>query len=182
MPLITDPVTNYANVSYILLSNICLSTAADSQESVSPPPSPTDSATSESTPTLVHIKQETMPPGTDVKEYYGAIDFNLSDTYLSPNYSDYGRLHRPLDWANQGLDLKNPIEPKKGDESDDTGDLCLPIELIYKNSGIFARVNITTGNKYGPFKGKWETQPLDRRYAWEVSFFLLLMTRPSFSV
>lgn len=125
-----------------------------------------------------------MPPGTDVKEYYGAIDFNLSDTYLSPNFPDYGRSHRPLDWANPGLDLKSPKDEAKKDDpkDDDTGDLCLPIELIYKNSGIFARVNIASGNKYGPFEGKWETQPLDRRYAWEVSFLLLLMTKPSFLV
>lgn len=117
-----------------------------------------------------------MPPGIDVKEYYGAIDFNLSDTYLSPNFQDYGRhLPRPLDWPNQGFDLKCPKEKDDLKDDDTDLDLNLPIELIYKNSGIFARVNIANGTKYGPFAGKWETQPLDRRYSWEVSYFYLYL-------
>lgn len=118
-----------------------------------------------------------MPPGTDVKEYYGAIDFNLSDTYLS-KFPDYGRhLPRPLDWPNQGFDFKSPKETDDS-KDDDTGDpeLNLPIELVYKNSGIFANVNIVNGMKYGPYAGKWETQPLDRRYAWEVSFLFILIS------
>lgn len=147
-------------------------TAADSQESGSPPPSPTDSAASESAPTLVHIKQETMAPGTDMKEYYGALDFGLSDPYLPPSY-DYPRnyLSRPLDLPNQKyLDAKSP-ERNDDDFKDDIErlDFNLPSELVLKSGGIFARANIPVGTKYGPFNGKWETQPLDRRYAWEVS-------------
>ncbi|CAH0725700.1 unnamed protein product, partial [Brenthis ino] len=145
--------------------------AADSQESGSPPPSPTDSAASESAPTLVHIKQETMAPGTDMKEYYGALDFGLSDPYLPPSY-DYPRnyLSRPLDLPNQKyLDAKSP-ERNDDDFKDDIErlDFNLPSELVLKSGGIFARANIPVGTKYGPFNGKWETQPLDRRYAWEV--------------
>ncbi|XP_075980650.1 transcription factor hamlet-like isoform X2 [Anticarsia gemmatalis] len=147
--------------------------AADSQESGSPPPSPTDSATSESAPTLVHIKQENMPPGTDIKEYYGSLDFGLSDTYLSSNFPDYNRgyLPRPLELQNQRfLDSKSPKEKEDGTKDDDPGDseFNLPNELMFKSGGIFARVNITNGTKYGPFLGKWESQPLDRRFAWEV--------------
>lgn len=111
-----------------------------------------------------------MAPGTDMKEYYGAIDFGLSDTYLS-NFSEYGRgyLPRGLDLPNQGfMDPKSPKD--KEDLKDDVvEDFKLPIDLILKNSGIFARVNIAIGTKYGPFVGKWKTQPLDGRYAWEVS-------------
>ncbi|XP_022822686.1 PR domain zinc finger protein 16-like isoform X2 [Spodoptera litura] len=148
-------------------------TAADSQESGSPPPSPTDSATSESAPTLVHIKQENMPPGTDVKEYYGTLDFGLSDTYLANNFPEYGRgyLPRPLDLPNQRfLDPKSPKEKEDGTKDDDPGerDLNLPSELIFKSGGIFARVNIANGTQYGPFFGLLENQPKDRRYAWEV--------------
>ncbi|KAF9799514.1 hypothetical protein SFRURICE_018701 [Spodoptera frugiperda] len=148
--------------------------AADSQESGSPPPSPTDSATSESAPTLVHIKQENMPPGTDVKEYYGTLDFGLSDTYLANNFPEYGRgyLPRPLDLPNQRfLDPKSPKEKEDGTKDDDPGerDLNLPSELIFKSGGIFARVNIANGTQYGPFFGLLENQPKDRRYAWEVS-------------
>ncbi|CAK1587033.1 unnamed protein product [Parnassius mnemosyne] len=151
-------------------------TTADSQESGSPPPSPTDSAASESAPTLVHIKQETMAPGTDIKEYYGSLDFGITDTYLPPNYAEYERnyLSRPLDLPNQRcLDPgKSPGErdedSKEDGELDVNSELNLPSELVLKGGGIFARVNIPNGAKYGPFNGKWETQPLDRRYAWEV--------------
>ncbi|XP_041982106.1 histone-lysine N-methyltransferase PRDM16-like isoform X2 [Aricia agestis] len=125
---------------------------ADSQESGSPPTSPAYSATSESAPTLVHIKQETMPPGSDLKEYYAALDFGLPDAYL-PNKFDYGRnFELPQFEMFQEEELKELI----------------PNELMLKSGGIFARVNIPSGTKYGPFNGKWETQPLDRRFAWEV--------------
>lgn len=148
-----------------------LSTAADSQESGSPPPSPTDSTTSESAPTLVHIKQETMPPGADLKEYYAALEFGLPEPYLPSNY-DYGPnfLSRPLDLPNQRY-----IDAGKCQEDDDSKDnilesteLNVPSELSLKAGGVFARTHIPTGTKYGPFNGKWETQPLDRKYAWEV--------------
>ncbi|CAB3234126.1 unnamed protein product [Arctia plantaginis] len=150
-----------------------LGPSADSQESASPPPSPTDSGTSESAPTLVHIKQENMPPGTDLKEYYGSLDFGLSDTYLSSNFQDYGRgyLPRPLELRNQSfLDPKSPKENDERSKEGDSGDtdFSLPSELILKSGGIFARVTIANGTKYGPFLGKWESQPLDRRFAWEV--------------
>ncbi|KAL4711523.1 hypothetical protein ACJJTC_000539, partial [Scirpophaga incertulas] len=147
--------------------------AADSQGSGSPPASPTDSATSESAPTLVHIKQETMPPGTDVKEYYGSIDFGLPDTYLPPNYPEYpGFLPRPLDLQNPRY-LDSDKSPKeKGEDSkddvDDNPDFQLPDELAIKAGGIFARGNIPIGTKFGPFIGKWGTQPMDPKYAWEV--------------
>ncbi|KAJ0174600.1 hypothetical protein K1T71_009708 [Dendrolimus kikuchii] len=141
-------------------------------ESGSPPPSPTDSATSESTPTLVHIKQENMAPGTDIKEYYGTLDFGLPDTYLASNFSEYGPgyLPRPIELQNQRfLDTKSPKEKKEGVKEEDTGDdFHLPIELMFKNNGVFARVNIAYGMKYGPFIGKSVTQPVDRNYAWEV--------------
>ncbi|CAG9788765.1 unnamed protein product [Diatraea saccharalis] len=149
--------------------------AADSQGSESPPLSPTDSATSESAPTLVHIKQETMPPGTDVKEYYGSLEFGLPDTFIPPNYSEYGPpyLHRSLDLQNQRY-LDPDKSPKvkedelKDDEPEDPPDFNLPEELIIKSGAIFARMSISVGTKYGPFIGKWGTQPLDTKYAWEV--------------
>ncbi|XP_068617660.1 transcription factor hamlet-like isoform X2 [Battus philenor] len=157
-------------------SNNEINAAADSQESGSPPPSPTDSAASESAPTLVHIKQETMAPGTDIKDYYGSLDFGLADTYLPQNFADYGRnyLNRPLDLPNQRfLDTGKSPEDKDEDskedaELDSSSELNLPNELMLKGGGIYARTNIPIGTKYGPFNGKWETQPLDRRYAWEV--------------
>lgn len=151
-----------------------MSTAADSQESGSPPPSPTDSATSESAPTLVHIKQE-MPPAADSKDYFGAIDYT-PDTYLPQNLPEYGRyLSRPIDFKYQEekTDLKDDFR-----EADYSTDYNMPSELVMKGGGIFARMNISIGTKYGPFIGRWETQPLDRRFAWEVSLFYFLRYRP----
>nr|XP_013189761.1 unnamed protein product [Amyelois transitella] len=109
-----------------------------------------------------------MPPGADIKEYYGSLDFSLSDTYLPSNYPDYGPgfLQRPLDLQSQRYldpdkDIKEPPE-------DDKETLNVPEELIMKSGGVFARSNILVGTKYGPFIGKWGTQPLDAKYAWEV--------------
>ncbi|KAL0871268.1 hypothetical protein ABMA27_005023 [Loxostege sticticalis] len=148
--------------------------AADSQASGSPPPSPTDSVASESAPTLVHIKQENMPPGTDIKDYYGSLDFGLPDAYIPPSYPEYGPgfLARPLDLQNQRyIDAKSPKEKEddsKDDDSGETPEMNLPNELVLKVNGVFARSAISVGTKYGPFIGKWGTQPLDAKYAWEV--------------
>lgn len=133
------------------------STAADSHESVSPPPSPSSGA-SESAPTLVHIKQENMAPGTDMKEYYSALDFGLQESYLT-NY-EYSRKYfsRPLELPNDRfLD-----QTKTPDEEDDFMDLeksepNLPRELkLMKSGGIVAKAIIPAGTKYGPFNGKSE--------------------------
>lgn len=156
---------------------LILFTAADSQESGSPPPSPTESTASETAPTLVHIKQENMVPGIDSKEYYRA-DFGLPESYLPQNYGEYGRMYRSKDKQNTDFldhDLKIP-NGKDDDGKDDEGAANLPSELIFKSGGIFAQTNIVCCTKYGPFNGKWETQPLDRRYAWEVSSVILLFT------
>ncbi|XP_061379331.1 histone-lysine N-methyltransferase MECOM-like isoform X2 [Danaus plexippus] len=132
-------------------------TAADSHESVSPPPSPSSGA-SESAPTLVHIKQENMAPGTDMKEYYSALDFGLQESYLT-NY-EYSRKYfsRPLELPNDRfLD-----QTKTPDEEDDFMDLeksepNLPRELkLMKSGGIVAKAIIPAGTKYGPFNGKSE--------------------------
>ncbi|OWR50709.1 hypothetical protein KGM_200419A, partial [Danaus plexippus plexippus] len=132
-------------------------TTADSHESVSPPPSPSSGA-SESAPTLVHIKQENMAPGTDMKEYYSALDFGLQESYLT-NY-EYSRKYfsRPLELPNDRfLD-----QTKTPDEEDDFMDLeksepNLPRELkLMKSGGIVAKAIIPAGTKYGPFNGKSE--------------------------
>lgn len=168
---------SFGLILVIIELHFSLSTAADSQESGSPPPSPTDSTTSEPPPTLVHIKQE-MPPGGDNKEYYGAIDFALPDTYL-PSNLDYGRyLPRSLDFKEK-FDQKDDKEDSKDNlistDYSLSKDYDLPNELALKAGGIFARRNISSGTRYGPFIGKWVTQPLDRRFAWEVSVFQFSM-------
>lgn len=160
--------------------------AADSQESGSPPPSPTDSAASETAPTLVHIKQENMPPGADIKEYYGALDFGMPDPYLPSNYPDYGSgyLPRPLDLNQRYLDPDKSPKDKEATKDDEPEEpsFNLPNELVLKNGGVFARASIIAGTKYGPFVGKWGTQPLDSKYAWEVSISSLVMTKNPFNL
>ncbi|XP_023942425.2 histone-lysine N-methyltransferase PRDM16 [Bicyclus anynana] len=145
--------------------------AADSQESGSPPPSPTDSAASESAPTLVHIKQETMAPGTDMKEYYNSLDFGLNITYLTSYDASRNYLPRPLDLPNQRfLETKSPDRNEDFNDESDKAELSLslPSELVLKSGGVFSRGNIPCGTKYGPFNGKWVGQPYDRRYAWAI--------------
>lgn len=38
-----------------------------------------------------------------------------------------------------------------------------------KNGSVSAKITITKGTKFGPFVGKFSTEPIDRRFAWEVS-------------
>ena len=38
-----------------------------------------------------------------------------------------------------------------------------------KNGSVSAKIAISKGTKFGPFVGKFSTEPLDRRFAWEVS-------------
>lgn len=45
----------------------------------------------------------------------------------------------------------------------------LPSELELRETGIFAKVLISRGSRYGPFQGKWASVPQDTRFAWEVS-------------
>lgn len=167
-----------------------MSTGAESQESGSPPPSPAESNTSDAAPTLVHIKQENMPP--DLKEYYSALDFDLSEPYHTSPYQSHLHNFRHNPYLPTPLDLPNSrIDPPKDNEhrissedgSKDTADDCsesgmyegnLPIELVLKKDGVYARASIPNGTRYGPFKGKWKQQPIDRRYAWEVRICLLL--------
>ncbi|XP_044759685.1 transcription factor hamlet-like isoform X1 [Coccinella septempunctata] len=44
----------------------------------------------------------------------------------------------------------------------------LPAELEIREKGVFARVTISKGTRYGPFQGKWAGSPQDARFAWEV--------------
>lgn len=173
-------------------SSIRHSVLPESQESGSPPASPAESVTSDVAPTLVHIKQESMPPGGDLKEYYAALDFGLPDSYLPSPFAnqlqDYPHnpyLPRSLDVSNQRF-LDTPKSPfKENDQRNSSDDASkdaiedsnesismseahLPSELAFKRGGIFSRGDIAHGTRYGPFTGKWEQQPLDRRYAWEV--------------
>lgn len=115
-----------------------------------------------------------MPPGGDIKDYYSAIDFGIPETYL-PSSFDFSRssyLTSPLD-----LPTQNYLDKIKSDDNSKDGsvdaDVVVPNELVFKRGGIFSRDSIPIGTKYGPFSGKWESQPLDRRCAWEVSFIYI---------
>jgi hypothetical protein len=43
------------------------------------------------------------------------------------------------------------------------------LELREPGSGVWTRQRVTRGTRYGPFLGKWTPEPIDPRYAWEVS-------------
>ena len=49
--------------------------------------------------------------------------------------------------------------------------LAVPPELELRDpgSGVWTRQPVPRGTRYGPFRGKWIPEPLDLRYAWEVS-------------
>ena len=54
-----------------------------------------------------------------------------------------------------------------------------PPELDIELGSVYARTQILRGTRYGPFLGKWTNEPIDKRFAWEVSglcfFFLFLI-------
>lgn len=47
----------------------------------------------------------------------------------------------------------------------------IPPELVLRDpgSGVWTRQHISRGTRYGPFVSKWTSEPIDPRYAWEVS-------------
>lgn len=49
--------------------------------------------------------------------------------------------------------------------------------LDIRNGAVFSKAKINKGTKFGPFIAKFTDQPLDRRFAWEVSqqFFAILI-------
>lgn len=52
------------------------------------------------------------------------------------------------------------------------GTAAVPAEIDLRDSGVFAKFNISRGTRYGPFQGKWAEVPQDSRFAFEVSFIL----------
>jgi hypothetical protein len=42
--------------------------------------------------------------------------------------------------------------------------------LDIRNGAVFAKTKINKGTKFGPFIAKFTDKPLDRRFAWEVSW------------
>jgi hypothetical protein len=46
------------------------------------------------------------------------------------------------------------------------------LELRDPGCGVWTRQHVSRGTRYGPFLGKWIPEPVDPRYAWEVSLSL----------
>ncbi|XP_076271472.1 transcription factor hamlet-like isoform X2 [Rhynchophorus ferrugineus] len=44
----------------------------------------------------------------------------------------------------------------------------LPAELDLKENGVFAKVTVSRGTRFGPFQGKWAGLPQYDRFAWEI--------------
>lgn len=45
----------------------------------------------------------------------------------------------------------------------------VPNELELRETGVFAKIPISKGTRYGPFQGKWASVPQYATFAWEVS-------------
>lgn len=50
-----------------------------------------------------------------------------------------------------------------------------PNDLDIRNGSVYARTTIGRGTKYGPFTGKLTNEPVDQRFAWEVSDFFFFL-------
>ena len=48
--------------------------------------------------------------------------------------------------------------------------------------GVWAAESIPSGTRFGPFLGKWALEPINLRYAWEVSEFSLVWIFQTFSL
>jgi hypothetical protein len=46
------------------------------------------------------------------------------------------------------------------------------LEVRDPGCGVWARQHVSRGTRYGPFLGKWIPEPVNPRYAWEVSLYL----------
>lgn len=44
------------------------------------------------------------------------------------------------------------------------------LKVREKGGGVWGRKEIPKGTRYGPFLGKWLGEPIDPRFAWEVSY------------
>ena len=43
-----------------------------------------------------------------------------------------------------------------------------PPQLLLRKGGVWARVSIPAGVRFGPFLGKWVLEPANEDFAWEV--------------
>lgn len=67
--------------------------------------------------------------------------------------------------------IKRDVSPKNDLLLTAKEALSIPPELELNNSGLWTRVAIPRGTRYGPFLGRWINKPIDPRFAWEVSAF-----------
>lgn len=103
-------------------------------------------------------------------------DQNRSDMLL-PNNDSVTRHHR-----SKREDVVTSREPSPKDDNNGTATLnnveptsLLPSELEVRGSGLYTRLPVPRGTRYGPYLGKWMAKPLDHRFAWEVSVLVINM-------
>ncbi|XP_018332726.1 PR domain zinc finger protein 16-like isoform X2 [Agrilus planipennis] len=108
---------------------------------------------------------------------------NFSKNHTSPNYNQNSPSFNPnpanFDINNPDLsryygnhELTNGLtvdkEIVRNNQYPNFSPHVLPKELEFRNGSIYSRTLILKGNRYGPFYGKWEGMPQDRKYAWQV--------------
>lgn len=47
----------------------------------------------------------------------------------------------------------------------------IPQELDIKNGAVYTKIPLHRGIKYGPYAVKWNNEPMDKEFSWEVRDF-----------
>lgn len=118
--------------------------------------------------------QQISPPHYIKENYSPKIENSADDTFVKRNSSD----NSFINFHTTGNDNQHhdDVRNEKVDifylraREIILANKSLPSELELRDAGIYAKISISRGTRYGPFQGKWASVPQDTRFAWEVSF------------
>lgn len=93
---------------------------------------------------------------------------------ISPDYnerqSDSENLRiRSADQLLSPESLMRQEQMKDGETGEDLGIVPQDLEVKKRGDGVWAKREVQKGTRYGPFLGKWLSEPMNLDYAWEVS-------------
>lgn len=112
-------------------------------------------------------RMETLFSGSDLTQKHLS-----SGNVTPPSRLNYNFFRNPED-------TDTPVRPRPTTDYLDVpkSHRVVPKELKLRESGrgVWAREKIPKGTRYGPFLGKWVSDPVDARFAWEVSFIYLFI-------
>lgn len=123
--------------------------------------------------------RKSSPKTSRLENSFPATDFNhkhLSSGNITPS----NRLN--YNFFQNSEEVDTPVRLRSNGDHVDVSKAHrgLPKELKLRESGrgVWAKEKIPRGTKYGPFIGKWVSDPVDSRFAWEVSFFFFFFKLP----